>query len=95
MFLSTPRLLWPFAERGFNVVVQKPAAGLQDARCGVDDGSLSVYSARRGIPYVCLEADAARGGPRQRQMLAAVYQLLPADARPAPPEAAAADTKAN
>ncbi|HEV3471404.1 MAG TPA: hypothetical protein VG148_18910 [Pyrinomonadaceae bacterium] len=80
VFLSTPRLLWPFAERGFNVVVQKPAAELQDAGCGVDDGSLSVYSARHRIPYVCLEADAAHGAERQRQMLAAVYPLLPAAA---------------
>jgi hypothetical protein len=87
VFLSTPRLIGPFAEGGFNVVVQKAAAGLRDARCGVDDGSLSVYSAQHDIPYVCLEADAAHGWQRQRQMLAAVYQLLPeSDA----PEAAVA-----
>jgi hypothetical protein len=77
VFLSTPRLIGPFAEGGFNVVVQKAAAELQDARCEVDDGSLSVYSAQRRIPYICLEADAAHGWQRQSQMLAAVYQLLP------------------
>gem|GEM_PF-716462 len=80
VFLSTPRLMWPFAERGFNVVVQKPAGELQDERCSVDDGSLSVYSALRGIPYVCLEADARSGGLRQREMLEVVYGLLPQSA---------------
>lgn len=77
VLLSTARLMAHFAERGFNVVVQKPAAELRDARCGVDDGSLSVYSALQGIPYVNLEADARTGGPRQREMLEAVYELLP------------------
>jgi len=80
VILSSPRLMAPFAERGFNVVVQKPAEELRDARCGVDDGSLSVYSALRGIPYVCLEADAGSGAGRQREMLEVVYGLL---ARPA------------
>lgn len=77
VLVSTPRLMAHFAERGFNVVVQKPAAELQDKRCGVDDGSLSVYSAQQGIPYVNLEADARTGGARQREMLEAVYELLP------------------
>ena len=77
ILLSTPRLMAHFAERGFNVVVQKPAAELRDGRCGVDDGSLSVYAALLGIPYVNLEADARTGGPRQREMLEAVYELLP------------------
>lgn len=77
VLLSTPRLMAAFAESGFNVVVQKPAAELQDKRCGIDDGSLSVYSARLGIPYVNLEADARTGGPRQREMLEVVYELLP------------------
>jgi hypothetical protein len=64
-----------FAERGFNVVVQKSAAKLSSPKCSVDDGSLSVFSAQQGIPYICLEADAVTGGFRQQQMLEAVYQL--------------------
>ena len=74
---STPLLMTHFAVRGFHVVVQKPAAELHDKGCGVDDGSLSVYSALQGIPYVNLEADARTGAPRQREMLEAVYELLP------------------
>ena len=77
VLLSTPLLMSQFVERGFNVVVQKPAADLRVNGCGVDDGSLSVYSALQGIPYVNLEADARTGGPRQREMLEAVYELLP------------------
>lgn len=77
VLVSTPRLMAHFAESGFHVVVQKPAAELRDKRCGVDDGSLSVYSAQQGIPYVNLEADARSGGPRQREMLGAIYELLP------------------
>jgi hypothetical protein len=77
VFLSSPHLLAPFAERGFNVVVQKPSESLQEKRCGVDDGSLSVYSSLRNIPYVCLEADARTGSGRQREMLEVVYSLVP------------------
>jgi len=76
VLISTPRLMAAFAESGFNVVVQKPAAELGDRRCGIDDGSLSVYSSLQGIPYINLEADARTGGPRQRQMLEVVYELL-------------------
>jgi hypothetical protein len=76
VLLSAPWLIGPFAERGFNVVVQKPAAELRGGDCAADDGSLSVYAALQGIAYVCLEADAASGGPRQRQMLEAVYELI-------------------
>jgi hypothetical protein len=75
VFLSGPRYVGYFAEKGFNVVVQKAAAKLQSPKCSVDDGSLSVYSAQQNIPYICLEADGATGGFRQRQMLEAVYQL--------------------
>jgi hypothetical protein len=79
VILSAPQLLGGFAERGFNVVLQKPAAELQDKRCSVDDGSLSVYAALQNIPYVNLEADIKSGGPRQREMLEAVYALLRKD----------------
>jgi hypothetical protein len=85
VLLSTPRLLGFFAERGFSVVVQKEAAALGGKKCSVDDGSLSVYSALRAIPYVCLEADAAGGARRQREMLEAVYELLAAQAAGALP----------
>jgi hypothetical protein len=77
IFLSTPAQIGYFAERGFNVVVQKPAAKLQTKQCTVDDGSMSVYSALSSIPYICLEADTTTGSFRQRQMLEAVYALLP------------------
>jgi len=76
VIVSEPGLLGFFAGRGFNVVVQKPAAQLRDGRCEVDDGSLSVYAALREIPYLNLEADAAGGSARQRQMLEAVYDLI-------------------
>lgn len=75
IFLSTPKYVGYFAEKGFNVVVQKSAARLASQKCSVDDGSLSVFSAQQNIPYICLEADGATGGYRQRQMLEAVYQL--------------------
>jgi hypothetical protein len=74
--VTTPALVTPFAARGFNVVLQKPAAQLRDGRCSVDDGSLSVHAAFNGIPYVNLEADAAGGAARQKQMLDAVYELI-------------------
>jgi len=75
IFLSGPKYVGYFAEKGFNVVVQKAAAKLNSPKCTVDDGSLSVYSAQQNISYICLEADAVSGGFRQRQMLEAVYQL--------------------
>lgn len=74
--VTESRLVTPFAARGFNVVLQKPAAQLRDGRCSMDDGSLSVHAAFSGIPYVNLEADALGGGARQRQMLDAVYEIL-------------------
>ena len=75
--VTTPGLVAPFAARGFNVVLQKPAAQLRDGgRCSLDDGSLSVHASYSGIPYVNLEADATSGAARQRQMLQAVYEIL-------------------
>lgn len=76
VFLSGPRLVGYFAERGFNAVVQKSASLLGSKKCSVDDGSLSVYSAQAGVPYICLEADGATGFGRQRLMFEAVYKLL-------------------
>ncbi|HEX8249335.1 MAG TPA: hypothetical protein VF599_14250 [Pyrinomonadaceae bacterium] len=77
IFLSAPTYLGFFAERGFNVVVQKAASKLQTRQCSVDDGSLSVYSSLNNISYICLEADGTNGALRQRQMLEAVYALMP------------------
>jgi hypothetical protein len=81
IFVSTPKYMSYFAERGFNVVVQKTAAKLNSQKCSVDDGSLSVYSAQQNVSYVCLEADAATGSFRQRQMIEAVYQLAKQESR--------------
>ena len=76
VLVTDPRLVTHFAGRGFNVVLQKPAAQLRVPGCAVDDGSLSVYAALNDIPYVNLEADAAAGAARQKLMLQAVYDLL-------------------
>ncbi|MFL6336651.1 MAG: hypothetical protein ACJ754_25400 [Pyrinomonadaceae bacterium] len=76
MIVTEPRLLGPFAARGFNVIVQKPAAQLRVPGCSVDDGSLSVHAAFNNIPYVNLEVDITGGAARQRQMLEAVYDVL-------------------
>lgn len=76
IFLSTPAHIGYFAEKGFNVVVQKPAAKLQSKQCTIDDGSLSVFSAQTAIPYICLEADGVSGYVRQRQMFEAIYALV-------------------
>lgn len=84
IFLSGPRYVGFFAERGFNVVVQKAAAKLNSTKCSVDDGSLSVYSAQQNISYICLEADGTTGGYRQRMMLEAVYNLAKIENPPVP-----------
>lgn len=76
IFLSTPAYVSYFAEKGFNIVVQKSVPRLQSKKCGVDDGSLSIFAARENIPYINLEADGINGRIRQRQMLEAVYGLL-------------------
>jgi len=90
VFLSTPIFIGHFAERGFNVVVQKSAARLQSKQCSVDDGSLSVYSAQTSVPYICLEADGISGYARQRQMLEAVYALIQPELNQQPPVGIAA-----
>lgn len=76
VIVTEARFVGFFAARGFNVVLQKPAAQLRDSDCSVDDGSLSVYAAFKNTPYLNLEADASTGAARQRQMLGAVYELL-------------------
>lgn len=77
VFLSTPIFINHFAEKGFNVVIQKSLSRLQTKQCSVDDGSLSVFAARENIPYINLEADLNNGFFRQKQMLEAVFALLP------------------
>lgn len=76
IFLANSAHLAYFADKGFNVVVQKNSDLLDSAACTIDDGSLSVYASRNGIEYICLEADAVSGALRQREMLAAVYELF-------------------
>lgn len=76
IIVTEPRLLGPFAARGFNVIVQKTAAQLRAPGCSMDDGSLSVHAAFNHIPYVNLEVDIGGGAARQRQMLEAVYDFI-------------------
>lgn len=76
IFLSSPKYMSFFAEKSFNVVVQKSSAKLRTQGCNVDDGSLSIFSAQNNIQYICLEADGLNGTFRQRQMFEAVYALL-------------------
>ncbi len=76
IIVTEPRLLGPFAARGFNVIVQKAAPQLRAPGCSLDDGSLSVHAAFNNIPYVNLEADIVGGAARQRQMLEAVYDFI-------------------
>lgn len=75
IFVSTPKYVSYFAEKGFNVVVQKNANKLRSERCNVDDGSFSVFSAQNNIQYICLEADSINGLLRQKEMFEAIYQL--------------------
>jgi hypothetical protein len=82
IFLSTPAYIGYFAEKGFNVVVQKPAAKLRSKQCSIDDGSLSVYAAQNSVPYICLEADGVNGYARQSRMLEAIYALLEPEQKP-------------
>jgi hypothetical protein len=67
-YLTDARLFAPLAAQGFNVV-------LQDRNHVSDDGSLSVYAARHGVPY--LNVEAGRGQlAAQTQMLRVALQLL-------------------
>jgi hypothetical protein len=90
IFLSSPAQMGYFAEKGFNVVVQKPSSKLRSQQCTIDDGSLSVFSGQNSIPYICLEADGVSGAARQRQMLEAVYALLQSEQNLIAPNVAAA-----
>ena len=68
-FVTDPALYEALVPAGFAVV-------LQDNARVTDDGSLSVWAARRGVPYVNVEA---RHGDRegQIQMLEALARALP------------------
>jgi hypothetical protein len=76
IIVTEPRLLAPFAARGFNVIVQKPAAQLRVPGCTMDDGSLAVHASFNTLPYINLEVDIGGGAARQRQMLEAVYDFI-------------------
>ena len=79
IFVSTPRYISYFAEKGFNVVVQKESSKLFSRQCSIDDGSLSVYSAQNKIQYICLEADGKTGESRQGEMFEAIFLLISND----------------
>src|SRR5690606_20180028 len=68
-FFVTDRSLFArLAVEGFNVV-------LQDNEAVTDDGSLSVWAARRGLPYVNVEAEHAHLD-EQRRMLESLAAVL-------------------
>ena len=67
-FVTDERLYRAPSQRGYNVV-------LQDNRHVTDDGSLSVYCGKLGLPYVNVEAQ--HGHLQQQfQMLAGLYVVL-------------------
>ena len=72
-FVTDPDLYAGLAEEGFPVV-------LQDNERAADDGSLSVWAARQGVPYVNVES---QHGHRERQieMLEALLRRLGSTAR--------------
>lgn len=65
--VTHPFYFHALAAKGFQVVLQ---SALPD-----DDGSLSVYCARLGIPYINIEA-AHGNNEEQREMLLALYEIL-------------------
>lgn len=66
-FVTDERLFFRLRERRLNVVLQHPEPR--------DDGSLSVYAAQRGIPYINVETH-VEDGPLQLKMLEVAYQAL-------------------
>ena len=67
-YLTDARLFAALSAQGFNVV-------LQDNARVPDDGSLSVFAARRGLVYVNVEARQGEVAA-QRRMLVALRALL-------------------
>lgn len=68
-FFVTEKAFFDFLRaRDFNVV-------LQDNANATDDGSLSVYFARKGIPYVNIEAEMSRL-EAQIEMIAAAREMI-------------------
>jgi len=67
-YVTTPAFYDYLAARDFNVV-------LQDNARAPDDGSLSIYFARKGIPYLNVEAE-MRHLPEQIAMLKTVAEML-------------------
>lgn len=68
-YVTERRFFDALAAEGFPVV-------LQDNARVMDDGSLSVWAARRGVPYVNVEAEHGHR-ERQIQMLEALARVLP------------------
>ncbi len=70
-FFVTDRAIYDaLVARGFNAV-------LQDNDAATDDGSLSVWAAREGVPYVNVEAEHGHRAAQAR-MIAAVLDVLTA-----------------
>lgn len=67
-FVTEPGLYTALSTQGFAVV-------LQDNARVTDDGSLSVWAARQGLPYVNVEAEHGHR-ERQREMLEALARVL-------------------
>lgn len=67
-YVTDQRFFDRLRERDFNVVLQNNAKA-------TDDGSLSVYFARKGIPYVNIEAE-INHLDEQMTMLDAVHEIL-------------------
>ena len=67
-FVTDDRFFRAFKEQGFNVI-------LQDNRIRRDDGSLSVFSGRKGIPYINVEAQNEHLEEQVRMLEAAVQAI--------------------
>ena len=69
-FVTDPTLFDALEGLGFNVV-------LQDNAAATDDGSLSVWAAQQGVPYVNVEAEHGHRA-EQARMIAALVEVLAA-----------------
>ena len=67
-FVTDADLYRRLVAAGFNAV-------LQDNRAATDDGSLSVWAARQGVPYVNVEAQHGHRA-RQAEMVGALYDVV-------------------
>lgn len=75
IYTTTQQAFDFFKEKGFNVL-------LQQNDTVTDDGSLSVYAAKKGIDYINIEAEHGRK-EKQKEMLHATYAYITAYYAPA------------